>query len=336
MTDLAARRAAIGWAAVSAAVTAAITLLVVPTLRPVGSPEADKVVAQNAARPTASDRDGDVRIDQTEQRRIGLTLAMVTSTTTSAVTHGFARGLDTGALAAIDAEIVAARAAASASRADASRLALLASQDQSASEKSVQAARAQAAADAARADLAARRIGLEYGAGLARLDAAGRSMLLSDIAAGRAALVRIDVPGSDLPDLSRVRIDGGGGTLRVIGPTAAADARLQSAGMLAVLRGPLAGSATNGRVFGVTVERGGAEAGVLVPRDAVLRWRGGLWVYLHQGTEAFARTELVDARPTADGWFVPSGLAAGSRVALGAAGTLLAIDRGGGAAPDKD
>lgn len=330
------QRAAIGWAAAGAGASAAVLLLVMPALRPEGASGSGQAVTQDAARPTASDRDGDVRIAKTEQRRIGLTLATVKSSTASAVAHGFARGLDTGALAAIDAEIVTARSAATASRAEAARLALLASQDQSASEKSVQAARAQATADAARADLAARRIGLEYGAGLTRLDAASRSALLSDIAAGRAALVRIDVPGADLADLSRVRVDGGGGTLRVIGPAAAADARLQSAGVLAVLRGPLAGSATNGRVFGVTIERGGAEAGVLVPRDAVLRWRGGLWVYLQQGTEAFSRTELVGARPTADGWFVPSGLSAGSRVASGAAGTLLAIDRGGGAAPDED
>lgn len=330
------QRAAIGWAAAGAGVSAAVLLLVMPAPPPTNSPAPDQATVQDTGRPTASDRDGDVRIDKAEQRRIGLTLATLKPSRAPAIAHGFARGLDVGALAAIDAEILTAHSAASASQADAARLALLASQDQSASVKSVQAARAQAAADAARVDLATRRIGLEYGAGLTRLGASSRRALLSDIAAGRAALVRIDVPGADLADLSRVRIDGGGGALRIIGPAAAADTRLQSAGVLAVLRGPLAGSATNGRVFGVTVERGAAERGVLVPRDAVLRWRGGLWVYRQEGAEAFSRTELVGARPTADGWFVASGLSVGSRVAVGAAGTLLAIDRGGGAAPDAD
>ena len=330
------QRAAIGWAAVGAGASAAIMLLVMPSPRPVGAPERGLAVTQDTTRPTQSDRDGDVRIAKGEQRRIGLTLATVKSTSAPAITHGFARGLDTGALAAIDAEIITARSAASASQAEAARLALLASQDQSASVKSVQAARAQAAADAARANLAAQRIGLEYGAGLARIGARERGALIVDVAAGRSALVRVDVPGASLADLRRVLVDGGGGSLRVIGPAAAADVRLQSAGVLAVLRGPLAGSATNGRVFGVTIERGNAESGVVVPRDAVLRWRGGLWVYRQQGSEAFSRTELIGARSTADGWFVASGLPAGSRVAVSAAGTLLAIDRGGGSAPDED
>lgn len=334
------QRAAIGWAAVGAGASAAIMLLVMPAPRLVDTLEPGQAATRDAAPPTASDRDGDVRIAKDEQRRIGLTLATVKATTAPAITHGFARGLDTGALAAIDAEILTARSAASASQAEAARLALLASQDQSASVKSVQAARAQATTDTARAVLAARRIGLEYGAGLARLGARERGALIADVAAGRAALVRVDVPGAGLADLTRVRVDGGGGSLRVIGPAAAADARLQSAGVLAIFRGPLAGSATNGRVFGVTVERGDAESGVVIPRDAVLRWRGGLWVYRQQGGGTFSRTELIDARPTADGWFVASGQAAalptGSRVAVGAAGTLLAIDRGGGAAPDED
>ena len=330
------QRTAIGWAAAGAGASAVVMLLVVPAAPPIGTSRPSQVAERESAPPTASDCDGDVRIAKVEQRRIGLTLATLKPSSSPALAHGFARGLEIGALAAIDAEILTARSAASASQAEEARLALLASQDQSASVKSVQAARAQAAADAARADLATRRIGLEYGAGLARLGAPDRRALLSDIAAGRAALVRIDVPGADLADLARARIDGGGGALRVIGPAAAADARLQSAGVLAVLRGPLAGSATNGRVFGVTVERGAAEIGVLVPRDAVLRWRGGLWVYLQQGAEAFSRTELVGARPTAEGWFVASGLAARSRVAVGAAGTLLAIDRGGGTAPDEE
>jgi len=329
------RRAAIGWAGLGAGASALAMLALMPARQTVEGSAPGSMAGQPEA-PTSSDRDGEVRIDAAEQKRIGLTLAPVTATTAPSITHGFARGLDTGALAAIEAEIVTARAAANASRAEAARLALLASQDQSASVKSVQAARAQAAGDVARADLASRRIGLEYGAGLARLSPAARRALIADIAAGRAALVRIDVPGARLADLTHVRIDGGGGSIRVIGPAAAADARLQSAGVLAILRGPVGGSATNGRILGVTIEQGGAASGVAVPRDAVLRWRGGLWVYRQAGPEMFTRVELVNARAITGGWFVESGLAPGSRVAIGAAGTLLAIDRGGGTAADAD
>lgn len=326
-------RAAIGWAAAGAGACAAVMLVAVPARQPV--PEG-AAVAEEAAAQTSSARDGEVRIEANEQRRIGLRLAIVSSTTAPVVTHGFARGLDSGALASIDAEIASGMAAASASQAEADRLALLAAQDQSASVRSVQAAKAQAAADAAKVQLARRRIALEYGPGLARLSASARRSLLADIAGGRAALVRVDVPGAGIMDLARVRLDGGGGSLRILGPASVADPRLQSAGVLSVLRGPIAASATNGRILGVTIERGGAEQGVTIPGEAVVRWRGGLWAYKSGGPETFERTELVDARAITGGWFVKTGLAAGDRVVVRGAETLLAVDRGGGAAPDED
>ncbi|MFA6115437.1 MAG: hypothetical protein WC729_15670 [Sphingomonas sp.] len=328
------RRTAIGWAAVGAGVSAAVLLGLAPMRNATETAEGKNPSADRPTATASSARDGEVRLERAEQQRTGLSVASVTTTSTPAITHGFARGLDGGALAAIDAEIVTARAAAGASRAEAARLVQLFSQDQSASAKSVEAARAQSAADSARVGLAERRIGLEYGPGLARLGTGARHALIADIAAGRAALVRIDVPGASLDTRSRMRIDGG--VLAVLGPAAAADPRLQSAGLLAILRGPIAASATNGRILDVKVERGSAEAGVAVPRDAVLRWRGGLWVYRQDGPESFERVELIDARPIGGAWFVHSGLTAGNRVVTGGAETLLAIDRSGGSAAESD
>lgn len=328
------RRAAIGWAAVGAGISAAVLLGLAPLRNATGTADGKEASASRPAAITSSARDGEVRLERAEQQRIGLAVAPVIATTAPAITHGFARGLDGGALAAIDAEIVTARAAASASQAEAARLAQLFAQDQSASAKSVEAARSQAAADAARVGLAERRVGLEYGPGLARLGGGARHALIADIAAGRAALVRIDVPGASLDAQSRIRIDDG--ALAVLGPAAAADPRLQSAGVLAILRGPAAASATSGRILDVKVERGSAEPGAAVPRDAVLRWRGGLWVYRQDGPETFERVELVDARPIGGAWFVRSGLTAGNRVVTGGAETMLAVDRGGGSAAESD
>jgi hypothetical protein len=277
-------------------------------------------------------RGGEVRIESADQRRLGLVTSPVAAASAPALIHGFARGLDSANLAAIDAEIVTTRAAAAASRAEADRLALLAAQDQSASVKSVQAARAQAGADAARALLATRRVGLEYGPGLARLPDGARRALIADIASGAAALVRVDIPGAAITPAAAVRIDNGSGSLRVLGPASSVDPRLQSAGMLAILRGPAAASAANGGLLGVTVEQGGAQSGIVIARDAVVRWRSGLWVYRLSGTGTFQRVELIEARPTTDGWFVPSGLAADDRVVTRGAGTLLAMDRGSGVA----
>lgn len=328
------RRAAIGWTALGAGLSAAILLAFAP-LRGVPEDASDKEASASRSTTAASTRDGEVRLEHAEQQRIGLAVAPVIATSAPATTYGFARGLDASALAAIDAEIVTARAAANASQAEAARLAALAAQDQSASAKAVEAARAQAAADSARASLAERRIGLEYGPGLARLGAQARRALIADIAAGRAALVRVDVPGGSLGQGARVLVNGGE-LLAILGPAASADARLQSAGVLALLRGPLAATATNGRILGVTIETRGSEPGISIPRDAVLRWRGGLWVYRQEGPESFERVELVDARPIGGAWFVRSDLAAGHKVVIRGAETLLAVEHGGGSAADSD
>lgn len=326
------RRDAAGWTALGAGASAGFILLVVPLLS--SAPPVPPAPERAEAAPSASAREGEVRVEPAEQRRIGLTIAKAVPATAPPLGQGFARGLDGANLAAIDAEIVTASAAAAASRAEAARLALLASQDQSASTRSVQAARAQAVADIARVQLASRRIGLEYGPGLARIGSGARRALVADMARGHAALVRIDVPGASIDQLRAVRIDGG--SLHILGPAAAADPRLQSAGLLAILRGPVAASATNGRILGVTVQQGGSQAGVLVSRDAVVRWHGGAWVYRRTAAETFERVELADGRPVAGGWFVPAGIAAGDAIVVRGAGTLLAIDRGGGAAVGGD
>lgn len=329
------RFTAAGWAAVGAC-AAALGIFGASALRPAPRSEAEGGVKEPAS--VATFVDGEVRIGAAQQARTGVRVATLAAGGARQITQGFARGLDVSALAAINAEISTARAAAVASRAEAGRLVALAAQDQSASTRAVEAARAQAAADAARADLAERRVGLEFGAGLARLDLAARQRLLGEIAAGRAALVRIDVPGAASKAGSRVIVADGGVTapVSVLGPAASADARLQSAGLLAIVRSPMARSASAGRVLAASLEQSSTETGVIVPREALVRWRNGIWAYRRTAPGVFVRRELVDARPVESGWFVTTGFSAGDMVAVSGAGTLLAIERGGEQAGEKD
>ena len=272
-----------------------------------------------------------LKLDARELARTGVRVAELTALQASAQRTGFARALDVGALAAIDAEVKAAEATAAASRAEAGRLATLASQDQSASQRSVEAARALAQSDNARAQLAARRVGLEFGPGLRRLGRGGVSALVGDVAAGRAALVRIDIAGVTLQPGNIVRIGESDNALsvRVLGPAASADMKLQSAGVLAVVRGIAAQGLLAGRVLPASADGGALQTGVLVPRDAIVRYQGALWIYVQKPDQAFDRVELIDALAIADGWFVSSGLAPGTRVAIAGAGSLMAIERGG-------
>lgn len=322
------RLAAIGWTALGAVVSSVVLVgFVMPKAGLLPAP------AEAQGEPIV---DGTVHLEPDQQRRAGITTASPVSGSAPTVQSAYARALDVGPLAAIDAEISAASAAASASRAEALRLAGLAAQDQSASARSVEAARAQAIADQARVDLASRRIGLEFGPGMARLGPGQRRALLAEIAAGRAALIRIDRPGGSVA--GRVRImDGNLSTIPVLlGAASMSDARLQSAGMLAVVRGPVAAVATGGRVLAATVETDAAESGTILNRDSLVRWRGGLWAYVQTGPDTFVRRELSDARSVEDGWFVPAGFTSADKVVAAGAGVLLAIERGGDAPAEED
>jgi hypothetical protein len=300
------------------------------------APEGSSIDADDKAPVAEGAKPERMKLDEKARSRATVRVVVLRATENSALMSGFARALDVGALAAIDAEAKAADATASASRAEAGRLAALAAQDQSASRRSVEAARAQALADEARAQLAARRIGLEFGPGLARLGRGGISGLVADIATGRAALVRIDIPNLMLRPGDMVRIGAApdAGNVRVLGAAASADAKLQSAGALAVARGTPARGLLAGRIVPAAADSGSRESGVIVPRDAIVRYQGGLWVFVEKPDKSFARVELIGARPVADGWFVSRDLTPGTRIAVSGAGSLMAIETGSAPADD--
>lgn len=292
-----------------------------------GSGTTETTSAENADAP--SDKHDPVT-DPAGLARLGVKTAAVTAIVASQTADGFARGLDAAPLAAIAAEMDAARAAAGASRAEAARLEALYRQDVSASRRSVESARAQALADASRTRLAEQRIGLEFGSGLSRLGPAAVRQLVGEIANGRAALIRIDIPGAMLAPGSVVEIGEPGSAMavQVLGPAATADARLQSAGVLAIVRGPLARQAQAGRILPARAATGIASSGILLPRDAIVRFQGRMWVFRKNG-KAFERVALDDPQSSPQGWIVRGGLKAGEVIAVSGVTGLLAIDAGG-------
>ena len=279
-----------------------------------------------------------VRVDASAMARLGVHVARLEPARVQHTISGYGRALDVDQLAALDAEISMSRATAMASAAEASRLARLASEDQAASARSVEAARAQSQADAARATLAERRIGLEFGPGLAHFGPRGRAQLIAAAAAGRAALLRIDFSDPSALNARRIliRVSRQAPTIVAspIGAAANADARLQSVGLLAVVRGSSAASLPGGRVFVAVAETNGSGTGVIVPREALVRYHGKVWAYLQTSPNTFMRREVADARLEDGGWFVSSGMRPGDLVAVEGAGSLLAFERGGEAGPD--
>lgn len=315
---------ALGWALAGAALAVAATRIV-PAIWP-----SQKEAADEEARPAAAGPDAPIKLDKTAMDHAGIQLETLKPAVQAHVRTGFARALDLSGLAGINSDIVAARAALSASEAEARRQQALAAEDQSASLRAVEAARAQAAADRARLALANRRIGLEYGAGLAGRSG-GLDAFLSAAAAGEAALVRLDFQDGPVPPGASVTISDGQRQFVVhpIGPAAAADPSLQSAGVLAIVRGPVARMVSVGRVMSASLPGAGtARAGVLVPREAIVRTDGALWVFRADAEGAFHRIALRNPVAQAEGWFVAEGLRPGDKVAVGGATVLLGIQSG--------
>jgi hypothetical protein len=301
-----------------AALAAAVALLAAQTWTGPARAEADDA----AAKP--------VKLAAETQRKLGLATEPLIAAHRAASLSGYVRVLDPGPLAQLDSDIQAAAAAAEASAAEAARAKALNADGQALSAKALEAAQAQAGGDAARLALLRRRVGLEWGGGLARLSAKQRDALLTEIAAGKAALIRIDTAGGvGLAGLRDMDIDLGPlGSVHaaVLGGARAADAHLMSPGLIAKAAGPNARLLSVGLAAPVTLTASAAATGVLAPRAALIRSNGKTWVYVRTSADTFQRREVADGRVEPDGLFAPAGFKPGEAVVTQGAAALFAAE----------
>lgn len=298
-----------------------------------GRPDADD--AAEAVVPAGA-VDG-VQLTAQQRAAAGLRLAPLAAGEGGGAITGFARALDPSPLAGIAADIATAEAASAASAREQARLAALVKGDAGASQRELEAAKAQAAADRAKLTQACQRPGLEFGAGLDRLGCHAIGELARAAATGQAALLRIDMPGQVLAAGQAVTVDlaPGSARLTLLGPASAGDSQLQTAGMLALLRGPMAARAGAGRVLQAIMPGGRGQAGVLIPREAIVRVDGGLYVWRPVGQDRFERVAIPGAMATEHGWVAPVGaLRPGQPVVVEGAGTLLGLEHAAPAAAD--
>ena len=270
-----------------------------------------------------------VKLPAATQQRLALATAPLAAAAAPSASAGFATVLDPAPLATLDADIAGAAAAAAASQAEAARSQTLNAADQTVSRKTAEAAKALARADAAKLQLLRRRVGLEWGPGLAALSDGRRDRLVADIAAGRAALVRVDSLHGTTAGGGKVQLqlDGGAAFATLLGPTRTGDARLQSTGMLGLVRGPAALRLGAGVVVPARAEATGQPSGVVIPRTALLRTGGATYAYVRRDAGSSERRVVADGRATADGLFVSSGFQPGEPVVVKGAAQLFAAER---------
>jgi hypothetical protein len=287
-------------------------------------------LAATAARADEDKAVKPVKLPAETQAKLGLKSEPLKAESSAASLSGFVKVLDPGPLAQLDSDIDAADAAAQASQAEFERSQALNRDGQAVAAKQVEAARAQARADATKLALLRRRVGLEWGDGVARLSGRQRAQLLADIGAGRAALVRIDTPsGEGLAGLKAVELDLGSlGKVRatVLGTARTGDPHLLSPGLIATARGAGVRSLSIGLSLPVTLTASAPVKGVVAPRAALLRSAGKTWVYVRTGPDTFLRKEVEEARSDPAGLFTRAGLKAGEQVVTQGAAALFAAE----------
>ncbi len=277
----------------------------------------------------SAEADAGITVGAPLQRRLGVKTEALAAEKRKSQIDAFAKVLDPGPLAQLDSDLMTAIAAAAASRAEAARSRLLNASGGSVAAKDVEAAVAQATADALKVAQLRRRLGLEWGPGVARMSDVRRAGLIRTLAAGRAALVHVDTPSNAGQAGARtVKVDVGADSVSgvVLGPARVAEPRLQSSGLIVEVAGPSAVLLSVGLTQSAHIETGDPRTGVILKRSALVRYRGQTWAYVRRPGDRFERRLVEDGVAEEAGLFVPKGFAAGDEVVVEGAGGLFAAE----------
>lgn len=286
---------------------------------------AESRVSRNAAGETV------VTVDQDTQTRLALEIAPLAAAQLPPEVKGYGRVLDPTPLSTLVADWVAARAAAEASQKDFERLKVL-SVRQNASERALQVAEAAAQRDKALTASARQHLLAAWGKAIA--DRADLQSFVQSLSTAENALVRIDLlAGEHLQSeplgvrVSSLSDENHAIEAEYLGSTPTVDAQTQGQGFLFLVKSKQFRFAPGAAVFGRIRITGEAQAGVEIPRSAVVRSGARAWVYLQTGGETFTRREASEGQSLGNGWFMARGLKPGDRVVVRGAQMLLSEEQ---------
>lgn len=255
-----------------------------------------------------------VTLDRDTQTRIALKIETLTVTNLPSEVVAYGNIVDPVPLLVLSGELNAANAAFAASHAEVERLRTLRADNETVSQKALDAAEAQFRADEARARTA------QQNWSLAWCDA--------PLPTNAAALVLVDLPAGQTLTHNPV-----GARVIVLGHDN------QSLPATVLCAEQKIESATQGQGYWLRVDstpfplRPGAavtaylalgepENGVLIPRAGVVRTAGAAWAYVQMDDDRFTRRLVALDHPTERGWFT-TGFKAGDRVVVAGAQMLL-------------
>ena len=279
-----------------------------------------------------------VTLTAEQVEKLGIEAAAVEGTEYAAEAAGFGVVLSHDTIAQAAAEIATARATVNLSRSSLARAQKLAGTPGAISADALDAAAQKAQVDATALMLATQRMSSTLGLSPPWTDG-GADATVRGLATGTLKLVRATMPlGAGLGGTpKRLRAaplgtaePGTGWTLQPVW-NAPADATVPGRSYFALLT---AADAGEGERLQVWAPIGTSVSGFLIPAAAVVLNEGKYWCYLEKKPGVYSRVEIDSSKPTAGGYFVTEGFAAGSKVVTTAAGQLLAKETGSSAEPE--
>ncbi len=265
-----------------------------------------------------------ITLDSKTQELIGLQTATLAAATRSPERKAYGRVLDSAVLVALQNDAAAARAALQAAQREYDRLKKLSAED-NASARALETAeaemrRAQSALETAEAQLLA--AGGKAVAGMS-------PDFFQALARQECVLVRLDLPAGETagetPTAAQLTLPGTKPPVvaNCLGRAATADPQAQGAGFILAVTNAPATLVPGLAVTGFLQLPGEPLHGVVVPDNAVVRSDERAWIYIQTGETNFARREIALGQPTAGGWFVTNGVAAGAKLVVTGAQVLL-------------
>lgn len=270
-----------------------------------------------------------VTLDREAQQRIGLrdTLLVVRGASQELLAYG--QIVDPSSLVALDGDLSAAEATVLASRAVFERAKTL-RQSEVFSQADLEAAEAHYRADESRRRQAEQQMAADWGEWISAQSPADRHVLIERIAERKIALARVSLPAGESarPQVVNTWIEVLGQESKTLKPTRILDAPSsdpRTPGPSYFLQfAPVGFSVKPGDAVSARFPEAAAPLrGLIVPRDAAIRYVGQVWAYVRVGPEQFARRAVSTKQPTVNGWLVSSGFASGERLVVVGAQALL-------------
>ncbi|OYV75756.1 MAG: hypothetical protein B7Z66_11720 [Chromatiales bacterium 21-64-14] len=279
-----------------------------------------------------------VTLTRSEQALVSLRVQPARALRVPPQIEAFGQVLNPAPLVVLDAAIETAAATADVSSAEAMRLQQLYTAGRNTSLKTLQAAQVQALADRLKRNSLRQRLRLDWGAVVATLTTAQRNQLIQQLVAGRAVLVRADVPGGTAdaaPIAATLRALNGGGPIvaRVLGPAPTVDPALQAPAWLLQVGMPGAEVLRPGQALRIALRlRGAAQPAVLIPETAIVRIRGIPYAYVQEGSDRFQRRALTLRTWQGDGWAAGGQVGPGDKLVIAGASALWRAEQAPGLA----